>query len=252
MKIYSWNVWCDNDPQKAFAFIQGLAYDVLCLQEVTPELHELLAALPVSMASGKEGVRAYADGTNDLNYSVILSRFPIIAHGMIALPRYVRPLRARMIDAVMRWSYANERQAIYADLSMEGKVLRIICAHLTLSTPSQRAKEFSALAEYRTDAPVFIVGDFNVLESWHILPFNWMRGAPLTHALPGFDERGPMEEQFAQAGFSNPLKGSVTHRISASQLDHILVPSDFTVEEAHVLKERHGSDHRPIYVSGSF
>ena len=50
------------------------------------------------------------------------------------------------------------------------------------------------------------------------------------------------------AGFKNPLRGKITHRISRSQLDHILVSSDFSVQNAEVIPDPHGSDHNPITV----
>lgn len=254
MKIYSWNVFCYN---KKFAemsdFIKRLDFDVLCLQEVTPELLARLSKMPYHMVSHIDVIRLVTKENPELNYVVILSKKPIANSGTLQFLDFPFPFHTRIFIALMRFShfsFITERGAVYADIDLGNGVLtRIFSVHLTLWGPHNRVKEFEAvMGHVQPGMPAIICGDFNVIEYGPMKILNWLLGSPLRQATPWYPERDLFEERFTEAKLHNPLSGQVTHGFSKSQLDHILLSEDLTSTRAWVHPELYGSDHNPVAI----
>ncbi|MBI2612579.1 endonuclease/exonuclease/phosphatase family protein [Candidatus Kaiserbacteria bacterium] len=253
MKIYSWNIFFRNGKlERAFKFIKELDYDVLCLQEVPEEFLDKLRKLPVHIAFAPDVDRIYPERI-ERNFLVILSRHPIVAHSAFALEVPFQPLRTRLFAKAMRpiyWSRVRNRHGFFADIQIEElpTPVRVFCLHLTLAHPEARRREFEiAMREYDATLPTIVCGDFNILDTPLVAPFNWLLGGRVSDALRYQRERAQFEERIARLGLANPLNGKRTHLISG-QLDHILISQNLSIESAHVVSERIGSDHYPIHV----
>jgi endonuclease/exonuclease/phosphatase family metal-dependent hydrolase len=253
MKVYSWNVYCYNRKLRAVCeFIERLDFDVLCLQEVTPELLECLKGLPYEIAYHIDVIRLYSPRKEELNYVVILSRHPMEYRGTLQFPDIPFPRHTRAFISVMRifrWTLITERGSVYADIRIGKRLIRVFSAHLTLWGPSNRAEEFREILKHvHPDTPTIIGGDFNVIEHPAMKIINWLLGSPFHEALPWYPERALFEERFRRYGFKNPHRTQITHGFSRSQLDHILITHDLKAKSAWVLPDLHGSDHFPVGV----
>ncbi|MBI2610313.1 endonuclease/exonuclease/phosphatase family protein [Candidatus Kaiserbacteria bacterium] len=253
MKIYSWNIFFRNGKlERAFEFIKNLDFDVLCLQEVPDEFLYRLQKLPVNIAFAPDVDRVYPDRI-ERNYLVILGRHPIVSHSKFALEMPYQPLRTRFFVQAMRpihWSRVRNRHGFFADIEIDGfsNPVRVFCLHLTLAHPEARRREFeTAMREYNPHLPTLVCGDFNILDTPFVAPFNWLLGGRVSDALRYQRERIEFEKRIAALGLVNPLSGQRTHLISR-QLDHILISKHLSVESSRVVAERHGSDHYPIHV----
>ena len=253
MKVYSWNIFFRNtDFDRAFRFIEQLDFDVLCLQEVPESFLERLSKLNVHVASAPDVDRLFPHGTEH-NFLVILSRHKIVSKSAFAFTTLTMPLRTRLFVRAMRrahWSRVENRHGFFADIAVEGytKPVRVFCLHLILAHPAARQQEFDvAMREIDPSSPTIVCGDFNILDTPLVSPFNWLLGGRVSDALRWRRERREIESRFAASGFRNPLRGRYTH-IFGAQLDHILVSREFSVVGAHVERRWIGSDHYPVFV----
>ena len=254
MKIYSWNIlYRTKKPEQAFEYIKNLDFDVLCLQEVPEHFLTRLKTLPHALVSETDAVFLSGKKTQ-ATYNVILSRHPIRASGGIVLPHRALPLRAfLLLKAKTGWSGFQNHTVAYADIDIGKEIMRVFCAHLTLfSSPSHRRRELGAIKDFLPHTlPAIVAGDFNIIE-WSLMkPLNWVLGSSLSEAMPWRSERVHAEAHFEKLRLKNPLRGTVTHGFSGSQLDHILVPEDAKVLKAEVIKNTYGSDHHPVFVEVS-
>jgi endonuclease/exonuclease/phosphatase family metal-dependent hydrolase len=254
MKIYSWNVYCYNrEVPRVAAYIAGLDFDVLCLQEVTPDLLTLLQEMPFHITHHVDVIRLFWRGRREHNYVAILSKKPFTSTGTLQFFDFPFPVHTRIFITLMsllRWSFITERGAVYADIEHGTETVRIFSVHLTLWGPTNRSNEYDEVIKHvRPNQPTVICGDFNIIEYGPMKILNWLLGAPLKEGMPWYPERDLFEERFVSSGFVNPLRGTVTHTFSRSQLDHILVSKSRPVADARVYPEGHGSDHKPISVT---
>lgn len=251
MTIYSWNMLYRNKRlDEAFEFIRSSEWDVFCLQEVPEAFFERLKTLPFHLASGTDAERLLPVGAEHVRL-VILSKHPVETQREISYDEYwhLRPLRTRVFTRLMaHWfSPFRNRHALYADLRTAGGLVRVFNLHLVLARSAWRLEEFErAMAERDPSVHTVVCGDLNTLEKPHIAALNWLLGGHASDALFYRRERTIMEKRFFEHGLSNPLLGRKTHGLSRSQLDHILVSHELSVEQAEVVRERHGSDHHPI------
>lgn len=255
LKVYSWNVLCYNrriaDVRK---FIGELDFDILCLQEVTPDLLSYLQKLPYKIAYHTDVIRLFPRARKELNHVVILSKHPIKHRGTLQFPELMFPLRTRLFMAFMgafnKWSFVTERGAVYADIKFADRTIRFFSVHLTLWGPHNRSAEFEIVSQhFSKDWPVIVAGDFNIIEFGPMKILNWLLGSSLPQGMPWHPERQLSEDRFASHKLKNPLRGMITHKFSHSQLDHILVPQEISIREAGVVPDAHGSDHHPITVT---
>jgi len=254
MKIYSWNMLHRNrELDRAFEFIRHADFDIFCLQEVPEAFLARLQTLPCSLASGVDAEKTFPSETVPM-YNVVLSKHPITAQNGIPFADYwqLLPLYVRIFTRLMRpfsFSKMSNRGGLYADVMVNGVSLRVFCLHLMLAHPALRLKEFErAMLEHNKTRPTIVCGDFNILEKPHITPLNWLMGGRVTDILLYGRERLTLERRFVEHELHNPLRNKVTHPLSQSQLDHILVSHVFSIRNAEVLRDRIGSDHHPIHV----
>lgn len=253
MKIYSWNVFCYNRRlDSVMKFIKELDYDVLCLQEVSGELLERLKELPEELAYHVDIIRLVAPNREAYQYVAILSKYPMIYRGTLQYEDIPLPPRVRLFIRFMKvlgWSLVTERGAVYADIKVGEREIRVFSVHFTLAGPGKRAEEFhTVLSHVKRGRPTVIGGDFNVIERPILKILAWLLGSPVQEGLPWYPERSLFEERFVLNGFQNPLRSRITHGFSKSQLDHVLVSQDLPVADYWVHTDLHGSDHYPVAV----
>lgn len=245
---------CRNrELDRAFDFISTSDFDIFCLQEVPEKFLKRLQSLPYHIAFRSERELLYPWGTVH-NYVVTLSKHPITSQGGIAFPEYWHflPLRTRLFVMIMPnqlFTKIRNRSALYVDIKTDKQSLRVFNLHLILAQPAWRLKEFEmAMAERDSSKPTVVCGDFNTIEAPHISILNWILGGKVSDAFLHRRERTNIQERFVQHELVNTLAGSITHQLSRSQLDHILVSHTFSIKKAEVITDRFGSDHHPICV----
>lgn len=259
MKIYSWNILYRNQElDAAFRFIAESDFDIFCLQEVPGEFLKRLQTLPCFIAYRTDVERIFE---NDIihNYVVILSKHPIETHAEIPFPDYwpLLPFRMRIFVRLMRpfgFSKIRNRGGIFANIRIPGlaSTIRVFNLHLILANPAWRLEEFERAMLKRDPArPTVVCGDFNVLERPHIVLLNWLLGGRVTDTLLYTRERTHIEKRFVEHRLVNVLRGKITHSLSQSQLDHILLSHHLIVQDSTVISDKHGSDHHPILVKTS-
>jgi len=254
MKIYSWNMLYRNrELDRAFDFISKSDFDIFCLQEVPEEMLARLMILPLAIAYRTDMEKLSESETTPMS-NVILSRHQMAAQGEIPFPEYweLLSMRTRLFVHLMpnkNFSRIQNRGSLYADITMQGASLRVFCLHLVLAQPAWRLKEFeTAMLQRDASRPTIVCGDFNTLEKPHITLLNWILGGRVSDALLHRRERTIIEKRFVEHKLQNALSGKITHPLSRSQLDHILVSHSFSIKNASVLPDRIGSDHHPICV----
>jgi len=254
MKIYSWNMLFRNQKlDRAFDFIAQSDFDIFCMQEVPSTFLDRLQELPCHLTYRIDVERLLPGGTLP-NFVVILSKYPIEDEGNVPFPDYWHqlPVRTRLFVSLMKpfgLSHIKNRGGHFADVRIGEKLVRVFNLHLILAHPTWRLREFeAAMLHHDPSRPTIVCGDFNILESRHITIANWLLGGPAWDAVLSRRERTVIEQRFVAHELTNALAGNVTHPISQSQLDHILLSKSFSVKKAEVLKDRVGSDHCPIYI----
>ena len=246
----------NRELDRAFEFISRADFDIFCLQEVPEKFLKRLQALSTSIAYSiahrSDVERLFPDGVKN-NFVVTLSKYPIENQGEIQFPEYwhLLPLRTRIFVRLMKpfgFSMIRNRGGLFVDVNSGGKSMRVMNLHLILAQPAWRLKEFEmAMAERDQSRPTIVCGDFNTIEAPHISILNWILGGKVSDIFFHRRERTEINKQFVQHELVNTLSGSVTHPLSRSQLDHILVSHTFTIKNVEVIPDRIGSDHHPIF-----
>lgn len=243
----------NKELDRAFEFISHTDFDLFCLQEVPEEMLARLKTLPHSLVSRIDTEKVFPSRTITM-HNVILSKRQITAQGEIPFPEYwhLLPWHTLLFVRLMPsrfFSKIRNRRGLFADILRDGRLLRVFNLHLTIAQPALRLKEFErAMMEHDTSRETIVCGDFNTLEKPHITPLNWLLGGRVTDALLYRRERMTIEKRFVAHELQNPLYGGITHTISQSQLDHILVSRSFSIKNAEIIPDRTGSDHHPIFV----
>lgn len=243
----------NRELDRAFEFVAQSDFDIFCLQEVPENSLARLQTLSCHIAYRVDMEKMFHSRVMPA-YNVVLSRHPIKARGEVLFDDYwpLLPLRMRLFVWLMPsrlFSKIRNRGGLYVDVSMNGALVRVFCLHLILAHPTLRLQEFErAMVERDHDKSSIVCGDFNILEKPHITPLNWILGGRASDALRYSRERTHIEKRFLEHELVNTLSGKITHRLSRSQLDHILVSNSFSIKNATVLPDRIGSDHCPIRV----
>ncbi len=253
MRVYSWNMLYRNrELDRAFQFIARNDFDIFCLQEVPEEFLKRLRTLPFHIAYRVDAEKMFPQGVISM-FNVIISKHAIANQGEIPFSDYWpdAALRTQLFTRIMRlfhFAPMRNRGGLYVDITKDGLTVRVFCLHLMLAHPSWRIKEFERAMLNRDKKPTIVCGDFNILEKPHIAPLNWLMGGRFSDSLLYRRERTHVERRFVEYELTNALRGKLTHPLSRSQLDHILVSRSFSIKNAEVIPNRIGSDHHPIRV----
>ncbi|MHB8660692.1 MAG: endonuclease/exonuclease/phosphatase family protein [Minisyncoccota bacterium] len=242
----------NRELDRAFRFIAESDFDIFCLQEVPGEFLKRLQALPFHTVYRVDAEKVFPQGAVPM-YNVIISKHAITGQGEIPFDDYWSEvsLRTRLFTYAMRllhFAPIRNRGGLYADITSNGRAIRVFCLHLMLAHPSWRIKEFERAMLKRDKKPTIVCGDFNILEKLHITPLNWLMGGRFLDSFLHQRERTHIEKRFVAHELNNALRGEITHPLSRSQLDHILVSHVFSIKNAQILSDRVGSDHHPIRV----
>ena len=253
MKIYSWNMLFRNkELDRAFEFITNSDFDIFCLQEVPDEFLKRLQTLPFHLVETVDANHLFR--VPSTHRVVILSRYEIIQSKRISFPDYwpELPWRAKALVWLLSplgWSKRTNRAALLADVATPVGTVSVFNLHIVLAQPEWRLKEFEqSMAERDPSVSTIVCGDFNTIESPFVSLLNWLLGGSVSDSFSYRRERTHIEKRFVEHELINPLAGGITHPLSQSQLDHILVSRSFSIKNAVILPDRIGSDHHPIRV----
>jgi endonuclease/exonuclease/phosphatase family metal-dependent hydrolase len=255
MRVFSFNIHFRNpNHDRIVDFIRSSDFDVFCLQEVPDALLERFKREFHHVASAPEMSREHR-GVVTTQHVVTISKHPIIAVTPIPFgDATITYLRAKFIIGILymlgMWGRSSgERNILQVDLETPHSTVRVYNIHLLVEYPAQRLRGVrKALADRDKSIPTIVCGDFNTIEFPKISLLNWLYGGTVGDVIFYKRERRTIERMFSEYGLSNPLVGSVTHPLAHSQLDHILISKDLTAKSAHVIHDRIGSDHYPIFV----
>ena len=204
-------------------------YDIVCLQEVgfSPKKREN----HIRTLMRKAGFIHFTAGFNHkiLHHrnsgNAILSKIEFINHGNF-------PLNSHHFVHTKFGVPPIARGATYADLWIEGKLVRVITTHLGL-TPYDRRSQMRRLSGFLKKSPknVILTGDFNAF---------------------------PRSDVLKQFIFENRLRPAVPFDAGPSyrywvkmRIDYIFYRGDITCSEAGILPEKY-SDHYPLMASFDF
>lgn len=132
----------------------------------------------------------------------------------------------------------------YADFEIDGEKMRAFNLHLaSTSGPFHRFKQLDEVQQHFIKNGTVLCGDFNTF------------GTPFLNAFVGLVygyswKEYLIEEYDLLANFAKEHRlqfscgRQITHPLSRTQLDHILVPEHWRVKSSALYKNRCGSDHR--------
>ncbi|MCX6786664.1 MAG: endonuclease/exonuclease/phosphatase family protein [Candidatus Kaiserbacteria bacterium] len=251
-------LYSNRDLDRAFEFIEQSDFDIFCLQEVSKEFLERLKTSLHHLTYASES-NLISRGKHTTIFNATLSKYPIIRSNAIPLKHYepTLPLRSRFVARIMYglqdlqiWVKGlGNRHALCVDTNIPGYgCVRVFNLHLPLMHPNIRKEEFKyAMLQKDPQLPTIVCGDFNILEKLHITPINWLLGGRFSDVFFHHRERTVIEKHFVEYELTNALSGRITHPLSRSQLDHILVSNSFSIKNTEVISDRYGSDHHPIF-----
>ena len=82
------------------------------------------------------------------------------------------------------FSKSKNRFGLYADINLNGEIIRIFNLHLALAHPKQRQEELEiAMGKYNINEKTIICGDFNIIESPHVNILNWFLGGSMSDVI---------------------------------------------------------------------
>lgn len=254
LSIYSWNMLYDNKTlEEAFSFVKNSTFDIFCLQEVPEAFLHKLQTLPYSVAYVEELSITSVKRTFPI-YCVVVSKHPIIHTQSFDFEETLWELRTKLTRFILNFLPSERivsckaRKSFFVDIRLDDEVVRVFNLHLSLTYPRQRLVEITKAFQNIDTKEVIVCGDFNILDTLYISLFNWLLGGTFSEWLLYKKERSVMETLWQKHSLKNLLTGRITHPVSRSQLDHILVHEGRKVIKASVSKNRYGSDHCPINV----
>lgn len=238
-RIASWNVLYDTGPgDRIVDFLDAVDADVAALQELSERHLDHVESL------GRWHVIRSPDqtGAGIASFLGVISKRPSQSRRVVDIPAEIRPkpplfsrLRATTVT----------QTALPAGLEINGRMLEVLNLHLTCATSpgGRRCERAFPLAALPADAPAVMLGDFNAMARRWInpafaIPFGF-RPADLL-----LNELAEVTAWAADHGFAGVADG-VTFPWLGLQLDQIFVRG-VSVVSAQILKQRFGSDHRPV------
>ncbi len=146
--VLTWNIHgkrhiTKTNFAKVVPALESLRTDILCLQEAQEardRLHKIRALWGFEQVFPSRGY----------NQNVILSRFPVLAHGDVVFPKLVNT-----------WL----ENALWADIAVAGTVVRVYNCHFGIvgAGPSSREQQLDFICDHAEShkGPVIVCGDLN-------------------------------------------------------------------------------------------
>ncbi|AGH49978.1 endonuclease/exonuclease/phosphatase [Sphingomonas sp. MM-1] len=207
-----------RDPARILNVLHEIDADIVALQEADLRFGSRTSAIPVDMIAEHSSykpvdydIRPGGIGWHG-NAILVKRHVEIVAHAPIHLP-VIEP-----------------RGAVWADLSIHGRPIRVVGMHLDLSGLWRRRQVRSILAQLaeRAPQPTVMMGDLN----------EWAK-------------TGGCLAEFAAGGFRTLDTGRSFHsRRPLASLDRILIDRQFTPRDCGVHRSARSSaasDHLPIW-----
>ena len=171
------------------------------------------------------------------HYLVILTRIPVCRHFCDYLDS--APPKSFLAK---RHQIQSVRQFHYVDLVCQKTKFRIFNIHLEVAVgPKKRLAQFDNLVK-NFGVNNLICGDFNIFPH-PIGSFFVGWAASFTLSDYATNERKKFEEKFQKLSLNNIFVKKITYPKYKLQLDHILVPQNFTILEKKLEKKLSNSDH---------
>jgi len=239
MNIFSWNVSRNNSNGSMYDLLSSDEYDVICLQEVNEaflnELQERLCDYSIHVANE---TLTTASKVHRL-YLVTLTKPKIIFSKSID-HESCKTAFYRLTKREISIQYS------FVDICLENVEYRIFNSHLQcVAPPNVREKQFLQMkGDFREDRHNIICGDLNTFHK----PFLFFIGPVLSYTRKDYliNESRLYNDL---SGLKNPLNKKHTSVYMSGQLDYILLPEYFEVQESKVMKSlKKGSDHYPVSV----
>lgn len=247
MKILSWNICSDNkqQSQKLKQLLEKYDPDVVCLQEVNlecsdsiKEYHDYHIIQAIDYYSLKKKEKAE-------HRLVLLSKLPILNKDTENKFSISDLTKISLWERINKWQESFEFQ--YAELAYQGQNIKIFNVHFEVGAgPYIRFKQFLKTTEkFNDNGHNVICGDFNIYGKWYKnIIIGWAMGFSFKEMF--IDERRRFQKLFRAHHLQNPFYRKITYPMFALQLDHILVPQGWQIKKVDLIKNRFGSDHRPI------
>ena len=171
------------------------------------------------------------------HYLVILTKIPVCRHFCDYLDS--APPKSFLAK---RHQIQSVRQFHYVDLVCQKTKFRIFNIHLEVAVgPKKRLAQFDNLVK-NFGVNNLICGDFNIFPH-PIGSFFVGWAASFTLSDYATNERKKFEEKFQKLSLNNIFVKKITYPKYKLQLDHILVPKNFTILEKKLEKKLSNSDH---------
>lgn len=159
LKILSWNIWYDGDSEKVNEFLENFGADIIGLQEVRriDGRVQLSKRLTFELAYEYVYYPVFNIEKNGQTVEVgnaIVSKYPIVK------------------SVVHNLSKEENRLAIEAEISVDGKTFHIFCTHLfhTHQKPSEiQDEQEENLIKVLPRENTILMGDFNALPDSNVV-----------------------------------------------------------------------------------
>ena len=247
MKILSWNICSGNKNQyeKLGQLLKKYDPDIVCLQEVNLDCSSNI--LEFSKYYSIQAIDYYSLKKKEKaeHRLVLLSKLPILNKNSENKFSISDLTKISLWEKINKWQESFEFQ--YAQVLYKGKNIKIFNVHFEVGAgPYIRIKQFLKTTEkFNNSGDNFICGDFNIYGKWYKnILIGWAMGFSFKEMF--IDERRRFQKLFKVHNLKNPFYRKITYPLFALQLDHILVPQSWEVKKIELIKNRHGSDHRPI------
>lgn len=239
LSVLSWNVFNENpDAGRISSCLEDQDADVVLLQEATPDHLDAVRARYAHVETARDYLLK-----GDACYLAIASRARLRNVSVIEhFPATKKP--PTWLGRRMGWTEFID--TLSADIEpAPGWRLRLIVAHTSAAaSPSLRMTEVEAAAAHvPISGPCLFAADFNCIAQ----PVNALGLAfPLEYRWRDFKihERRALDRWFAERGFAGAVRGVTFPRFRA-QMDQVYL-RDVAVRRAEIIRERYGSDHRPL------
>lgn len=204
-------------PERICDVLAEIGADIVALQEADRRFGTRASALPLDLLERCTPYEAVGFGRRPDSIgwhgnAILIPRgTPVHARGHIDIPT-IEP-----------------RGAVWADMTLSGRAIRVVAMHLDLSglRRRQQARSITEALDALPPLPVILMGDLN---EWSL--------------------HGGCLREFAQHYRVAPTGPSFHSRRPVARLDRIMVSPTLSIEACgvhHSLKSRSASDHLPIW-----